>query len=236
MYIGAYIAFTALTAELSSILMTISESLKSRRRFSTNLGLKVSTQRFRHRGFCWMWCFLVAHCLGVCCYGDSSICVRVKIEIDQTVTLERQAFRATMKVNNGGAADLTGFQVAVSFADEQGNQVAASPNPNASTKDFAFFYNLLPPATLPATIAAGQSREFVWIIIPNPQSGGEAPAGKLFFVGARVSYNADGVENVIDVQADSIRVLPMPFLALDYFLPDDVYGDDAMTTQIEPVV
>jgi hypothetical protein len=168
--------------------------------------------------------------------AQEAICVRVKIEIDQSVSLERQGFRATMKVNNGGAAELTGFKVAVNFADEQGNPVAATTNPNADPKDFGFFYELTSHVSLPNQIGAGENKEMVWRIVPTQETGGVLPAGKLYFVGARVSYTLDGVETVIDVQPDSIRVLPMPALALDYFLPNDVYGDDALTTQIEPVV
>lgn len=85
----------------------------------------------------------------------SSLCVRVKIEIVQTVTLERQGFRATMKVSNGGEADLAGFQAAVNFADEQGNSVAASTNPNASPNDFAFLRSAL-RALLKRSGLAGQ--------------------------------------------------------------------------------
>lgn len=60
--------------------------------------------------------------------AQDSVCVRVKIEIEQTVTLERQAFRATMKINNGGESDLTGLRVAANFADEEGRPVAATTN------------------------------------------------------------------------------------------------------------
>ena len=34
-------------------------------------------------------------------YSADSVCARVKIEIKQELTLERQAFDATMKINNG---------------------------------------------------------------------------------------------------------------------------------------
>lgn len=65
-----------------------------------------------------------------CVYSQEALCVRVKIEIEQTVTLERQGFRATMKVSNGGESELTGFRVGVNFADEEGRPVAATTNAN----------------------------------------------------------------------------------------------------------
>jgi len=83
------------------------------------------TARFGISACC---CLLITE---ACVAGDS-ICVRVKIEIEQTVTLERQAFRAIMKVSNGGESDLTGFRVAVNFLDEQGNAVSASTRSSRS--------------------------------------------------------------------------------------------------------
>lgn len=63
------------------------------------------------------------------------------------------------------------------------------------------------------------------------------PAGRsLPGVGAFVRYTQGGEEDTIDVAPDTIRVMPMPILALDYFLPIDVLGDDPATTPIEPVV
>jgi hypothetical protein len=38
------------------------------------------------------------------------------------------------------------------------------------------------------------------------------------------------------VTPDTIHVKPMPYLALDYFLPGQVYGDDAFTDVIEPPI
>jgi hypothetical protein len=197
---------------------------------------------FRIRRTSLRQCFNVAvvilfyGCLVTNADSQSSLCVRVTMQIQQAVTFERQAFRATMKVNNDGAADVNGFEVSVNFADGQGNPVAVTTNSNADEEDYSFFHRLTNPASSPNTIVAGENKELVWLIVPTRASGGIVPAGQIYFVGARVSYTLDGVESVIDVQPDSIRVLPMPALALDYFLPDDVYGDDALTTQIEPVV
>lgn len=123
-----------------------------------------------------------------------------------------------MKVNNGGEADLTGFQVSVNFADERGNQVAVTTNAHADEDEYSFFYRLTNPASVPNKIVAGENKELVWLIVPTRASGGIVPAGQLYFVVARVSYTSDGVDSVIDVQPDSIRVLPMRALALGYLV------------------
>ena len=49
-------------------------------------------------------------------------------------------------------------------------------------------------------------------------------------------YDLAGEEKVTEVTPDYIFVKPMPEITLDYFLPVDVYGDDAFTPEIEPPV
>jgi hypothetical protein len=70
------------------------------------------------------------------------------------------------------------------------------------------------------------SVEAHWLIIPSPGAGGEDPRGTLYLVGAFVRFTQQGVEDTIDVAPDTIRVLPLPELALDYFLPIHILGDE----------
>jgi hypothetical protein len=64
----------------------------------------------------------------------------------------------------------------------------------------------------------------------------QLPWGTLYYVGATLKYTIGGEEFVTDVTPDSIYVTPMPELYLDYFLPKEVYGDDAFTLETEPSV
>lgn len=58
--------------------------------------------------------------------ADDSICARVKIEITQELTLERQAFDAHMAINNRLAnITLENVQIDVTFSDQGGNAVLA---------------------------------------------------------------------------------------------------------------
>jgi hypothetical protein len=69
--------------------------------------------------------------------AEDSICARVKIEIDQKLTLERQAFDAHMKINNGlSNISLENVGVAVTFADADGNAVRATSNPSDTSALF----------------------------------------------------------------------------------------------------
>jgi hypothetical protein len=69
--------------------------------------------------------------------ADDSVCARVKIEIQQEVTLERQGFDAHMRINNGlTQISLENVKVDVSFSDKDGNTVRASFIPNDTSALF----------------------------------------------------------------------------------------------------
>ncbi|MCP4313302.1 MAG: calcium-binding protein, partial [Bacteroidetes bacterium] len=85
-------------------------------------------------------------------------------------------------------------------------------------------------------VDANTSADIHWLIIPAPGASNGLEQGTLYYVGATLSYTIGGEENVTEVSPDYIFVKPMPELTLDYFLPNDVYGDDAFTPEIEPSV
>lgn len=162
------------------------------------------------------------------------LCARVKIEIQQDVTLERQAFEARMKINNGltGAA-LNDITVALTFKDADGNTVLASTDPNDPNPSVRFFFN--PEGSgVPPSVAAASSESFAWLIIPTILAGGSSPAGQMYFVGAELSYRIGTSSDVqrVSVTPDFIFVKPLPNLQLDYFLTRDVIGDNPHTPLI----
>ncbi|MDB6172919.1 MAG: hypothetical protein JWL59_2230 [Chthoniobacteraceae bacterium] len=165
---------------------------------------------------------------------QDSICVRVKIEIDQDLTLERQGFEARMNVKNGGPVDLENVKVVLNFLDQDKKPVVATSDSNNTGAKF--FVRLTSSPALPERVAGGGEEKLRWLIVPAPSSAGSDPTGTLYFVGAKLTYTSSGAESVVDVAPDSIRVEPMPMLALDYFLPFDVYGDDPFTPLIEPSI
>lgn len=174
--------------------------------------------------------------------ASNSLCAVVKIEIRQELTLERQAFDAHMRINNGlPHISLENVNVVVTFADEEGTPVLASSDPN-NTEALFFIradssgitgnnngWNIDPIG--PSSVA-----DLHWLIIPAPGSSNGLERGTLYFVGAELSYTIGGEENITKVTPDYIYVKPLPTLQLDYFLTQDVFGDDAWTPQIEPPV
>jgi len=169
-----------------------------------------------------------------------TVCAEVKIEVRQELTLERQAFDAHMRINNGLAhVSLEDVNVAVSFADAQGNTVLATSD--AGNTEALFYIRIDSQTNIDiaggtGSVAPSSSADIHWLIIPNPGAANDRPDGTLYYVGATLSYTIGGDENVTEVTPDHIYVKPMPELGLDYFLPYTVYGDDAFTTEIEEPV
>jgi len=172
--------------------------------------------------------------------ADNSLCAEVKIEIKQELTLERQAFDAHMRINNGlSHITLEDVDVDVLFTDEAGNSVLASSDPE--NPDAVFFIRVdsmenIDDVDGSGTIAPSSSADIHWLIIPAPGASNGLEMGTLYYVGATLTYTIGGQEHVTEVTPDHIFVKPMPELTLDYFLTKDVYGDDAFTPEIESPV
>ena len=173
--------------------------------------------------------------------AEETSCAVVQIEIKQELTLERQAFDARMKITNSlDTAALDNVRVDVAFTDEDGNPVLATNDPNS--EGASFYIRLDDQATTGITavdgtesIAASSVADIHWLIIPVPGSGGEVPSGKLYYVGAKLTYSLAGEEKEVEVSPDAIYVKPLPKLELDYFLTQHVHADDPMTDPIEPI-
>ncbi|AZQ13037.1 hypothetical protein [Shewanella khirikhana] len=193
------------------------------------------------KGFIWQrllaW-FLLGLSLGVAAEEDT-LCAVVKIEIVQELTLERQGFEAIMKINNAlEDRSLENVGVEVVFTDSAGEPVVASSDPNHPNASFFIRISSIEGIDNVAgtgELAAASSALIKWLIIPAPGSAGDVPSGTLYYVGAKLNYRLNGLDESLDVAPDTIFVRPMPKLTLDYFLPSDVYADDPLTNEIEPI-
>lgn len=168
--------------------------------------------------------------------AQDTLCARVKLEILQQLTLEREAFEARMTINNGLAGiPIEGVGVDVTFADAEGRRVTATGDGNDLSA--TFFIRNQDGYVLPSTVPGGGSAQMRWLIIPARGAAGASGLGATYFVGATLRYRAAGVEQVVEVAPDDIVVKPMPALTLDYFLPEEVYGDDPFTPAVvEPPI
>ena len=171
-------------------------------------------------------------------------CAKVQIQIRQEITFARQAFEARMGIFNTLPADLTDLAVTLTFADESGNPV---PGTTSTEEDSVshFFYkaelvegqNATQPH--PTTVAANSEKTLTWTIIPTllaANGNGITAKGRMYQIGANLSYTAAGKDEVVQINPDFIRVKPLPEIQLHYFLPYNVFGDDPTTPAFEPPV
>jgi len=171
--------------------------------------------------------------------AEETTCARVKIEIKQELTLERQGFDAEMKINNTLAGTtLTDVSVQVRITDEQGLPIAVSSDPNNTTA--RFFIRVSNKENIAnvdgmGTVAPATTATINWLLIPAPGAAGTTPLGKKYLIGATLKYKFGAEEQILEVSPDVITVKPMPLLTLDYFLTRDVVADDPLTTEIEPI-
>lgn len=179
-------------------------------------------------------CLPVAHTA----WAQETVCARVKIEIRQEMTLERQAFDAEMRIlNTTDTGVIENVAVEVKVTDEAGTPVAVSGDPNdVSAK---FFIRLARKENIDAVDGTGVVRPRTtgtinWLLIPAPGAAGQGLLGKKYLVGATLRYRYGGEETVLDVSPDIITVKPLPRLTLDYFLTRDVWADDPLTPEVEP--
>ncbi|MCC5805514.1 MAG: hypothetical protein JJU00_04210 [Opitutales bacterium] len=170
----------------------------------------------------------------------AGVCARVKIEIEQELTIERIGFDATLEVTNNDADDpLTDFAASLVFLDPQ--EPENSPNRDVSDRFF-----VQPPVLeninrVDGNGVIGPTRRAVvrWFIIPKPDAGGTDPNGKVYFVKPRLAASIRG--DAVPAEAlfavpETITVYPEPRLQIRYFQPRDVQANDPFTPEIEAPV
>ncbi|MEM7395276.1 MAG: calcium-binding protein, partial [Verrucomicrobiota bacterium] len=169
-----------------------------------------------------------------------SLCAEVQLQIVQEATLERQAFDAELRINNGlPNLALSDVNVSLKIQDADGNNVVFTDNPNDTNA--LFFVTVAGLQNIAningaGTVAASTTAKINWLLVPAPGAAGMTPLGKKYFVGADFTYSLNGRDQSMRISSDQIFVRPQPSLILDYFLPGPVFADDAFTAAIEPSV
>src|SRR6185295_15253697 len=92
--------------------------------------------------------------------------------------------------------------VNLTFRDQAGNGVVATSDPNnTSASFFVRIASLTGIGAIDGTgsVAPKTTGEIHWLIIPAAGSGGIQPQGKLYFVGASLSYTLFGNTTTVAV-------------------------------------
>jgi len=157
--------------------------------------------------------------------NNASVCASIKMQIDQTVTLTREAFAGTLDISNNESGPLTSVQVQLQFTDANGNPAAS-----------AFFTETPTLTGLTAVdgtgvLAAGSQGSVQYTFIPTDTAATNGPT--VYNIGGTLSYVVPGSGNEVSVPIypATITVYPQAELQLNYFLQRDVIGEDPLNPQ-----
>ncbi len=149
--------------------------------------------RLMRRVFTWLLpLILLAGFVAPLTWAEDTVCARVKIEIRQELTLERQAFDAEMKINNTtDTGVIENVSVAVKVTDENGTPVAVTDNPNDLSAKF--FLRLSSKQNIDAvdgtgTVSPKTTSTIDWLLINFTLTGSyvdDAPAQNTLLINLR---------------------------------------------------
>ncbi|QDU83979.1 hypothetical protein Pla163_10800 [Planctomycetes bacterium Pla163] len=161
---------------------------------------------------------------------QDTLCVTVKIELQQQVMLTKQGFEARFGVSNGSSSLVEGIDVQLEIWEVGGG--------DASDRflglDLPVLEGDLVDVGGSGILAPGYSGAAEWLIVPTPEAavGGQATQYEVFGTFTRFEGGALITTALAPVE---IRVEPVPALELDYYWQRTVYGDFPLTPAIEEV-
>ena len=165
-----------------------------------------------------------------------SVCSSISLQIDQTMTMTRQAFRGTLTIENGsdgGALHL--IKLKLNVTNKQTGQVATEREFEMHTESLKNFEGDLDMESgwYLGTDSVGVA---TILFIPSKYAAPDEPVDYSF--GGTLSYYDPYTltEVTRELSPVTLTVKPSPELDLTYFMQRDLYGDDALTEAIEPVV
>jgi subtilase family serine protease len=152
-------------------------------------------------------------------------CVQVRIQIDQTLTLTRSAFAATLRIENESTTDpLENVQADVIIKDAEGNvrtNLFAVQGPRATG---------FGGGALGRTIGTESEGSLEWTLVPSRDAAPLVPTR--YFVSGQFSYSVNGTSVNVPLAPTEITVVPNPSLNLKYFLQREVFSDDPFTESV----
>ena len=159
--------------------------------------------------------------------SQGGICATVQLQINQTAVVARSAFEATLAVQNNRPNEITDLSANIIIRDAKGDDVTSDFYISAPT--LTGFASLSGSGTL----AADASGTAEWTIIPTAAAA--ANGITTYYVSGSFSYEdpATGYVGTSTFLPSTIEVYPSPSLNLQYFLPENVYGDDPFTPTVE---
>ena len=159
--------------------------------------------------------------------AGNEVCAKVKLTLNQKAVLTRDAFKATLELDNESDSALQSVLVTLNVKNSNGDLVTQT-------------FGIHDPTLTGFTTVDGTggldghtSGTAEWILLPSldaaPQTG-----SSFYLVGGTLSYVQDGAQVTIPLAPAPIQVYPQPELIVRYFHDRDVFSDDPFTPEVEP--
>ena len=157
------------------------------------------------------------------------VCAKVKLQLNQEAVLSRDAFKATLELENGTVVGLSNVLVELEIRDASGLIVP--------TNLFGVHDPILTALSAvdgTGIVNAQTTGKAEWIIVPSVDAAPETNLN--YTVGGTLTYLDNGTPVTVPLAATRITVHPLPQLKLDYFHQRDVFADDPWTPVVEPMI
>lgn len=161
---------------------------------------------------------------------------RVKLQIVQTVSMLRPAYRGTLMLYNGHDSEpIRNVRLHLTITGEDGEEAARNAFAIEVESLKAFGGELALPGGW--TLPEGQTGEANVLFVPTQQAAPDGPRKYTFNGTLTCTDPFTGQELTLPLGANTFTVQPLPNLELTYLMQRDVYGDDPLTTGVkEPSV
>lgn len=161
--------------------------------------------------------------------GDSGgVCAHVRLQIQQELISTRDAFDATLEIDNALPEVLDEISVELLIRRRSG-------------EDATGLFGVYPPALTGLTAVDGTGvlgpasiGRVRWVLVPSADAATAGP--EEYLVAGLLRYRQGALQLTVPLAPASITVSPSPSLAVKYFHQRDVFADDPFTVEVEPSV
>lgn len=167
---------------------------------------------------------------------STSTCATISLQIEQTMTMTRQAFRGTLTVTNGNKEQpITNAKLKLNVTNRQTGLTATAKEFEMHTESLKGFEGDLGMES-GWYLGADSTGTATILFIPSKYAAPDEPVDYSF--GGTLSYvdPNSGLEVTRELYPVTLTVKPSPELDLTYFMQRDLYGDDALTEEVEPMI
>lgn len=159
-----------------------------------------------------------------------SICARVGVQLSQEAVVSRNAFLATLEINNSGSEALAGIGVELEMIRPDGTSGAV----HFSGADTPLISGGLTSVDGTGVLLPGTSGAAQWTLIPFDTAAPDEPL--IYGFTGTLFYTTSSGDISIPLEPVYLTVLPNPKLRVRYFWERDVFADDPLTLDVvEPI-